>query len=266
MLSAALLLAGPVMVKGAEKTTARDRAASNRSVRESVAPARATATDTPPRTQARGTDYSAFKLITERNIFNPRRYASSAPKERRETRRAIRVDALTLVGTMKYEKGPFAFFDGTSSSYRKVLQRGDNVGGFKVESIEGAGVKLSYGTNQIDLPVGAQLRREEEGDWHLVSAVEMAANNTTRPPSGPPPVTTITRTVTVPVTNSAPPEPQVIVLEPGFSEPNGETLMTVPPFDPGQQPPPAAAEGAGPGTEDEILRRLMERREQEINR
>ena len=30
---------------------------------------------------------------------------------------------MTLVGTMTYEKGTFAFFDGSSSEYRKALKR-----------------------------------------------------------------------------------------------------------------------------------------------
>src|SRR2546421_1583725 len=54
-------------------------------------------------------DYSAFKLITERNIFNSHRSARyTAP---RESGPQARVDSFALVGTMSYEKGPFAFFD-----------------------------------------------------------------------------------------------------------------------------------------------------------
>src|ERR1041385_6179537 len=58
--------------------------------------------------------FSSFRIITERNIFNPRRSARYVPTER--TRRpSTRTDSFALVGTMSYEKGFFAFFDGSSS-------------------------------------------------------------------------------------------------------------------------------------------------------
>ena len=73
---------------------------------------------------------------------------------------------------MSYEKGLFAFFDGTSSEYRKVLKRTDTIAGYKVEDIAPNHVKLASGTNEFDLPVGMQMRREEEGDWLLTTRTE----------------------------------------------------------------------------------------------
>ena len=77
------------------------------------------------------------------------------------------VDSLTLVGTMSYEKGTFAFFDGTSSEYKKALKLTDSIAGYKVTNIAPNGVKLASGTNELELSVGAQLRREENGPWRL---------------------------------------------------------------------------------------------------
>jgi hypothetical protein len=68
---------------------------------------------------------------------------------------------------MTYEKGTFAFFDGTSSEYKKALKLADAIAGYKVTNIAPNGVKLVSGTNQLDLSVGAQLRREEDGPWLL---------------------------------------------------------------------------------------------------
>ena len=107
-------------------------------------------------------DYAAFKLIVDRNIFDPNRIKrrgsgpSTPPKS---------FDSLTLVGTMSYEKGTFAFFDGTSSEYRKALKLSDGIAGYKVTNIAPNGVKLTSGTNVLELGVGAQLRREENGPW-----------------------------------------------------------------------------------------------------
>ena len=79
------------------------------------------------------------------------------------------VDSLTLVGTMSYEKGLFAFFDGTSTEYQKALKLTDTIAGYKVANIAPDRVRLAAGTNEVELHVGMQLRREEEGAWLLAS-------------------------------------------------------------------------------------------------
>ncbi len=109
-------------------------------------------------------DYSAFKIIVDRNIFDPNRYPHRAGESR--VRSAPKtVDSLILVGTMSYEKGWFAFFDGSSSEYKKALKLTDTIAGYKVAEIEPNGVKLAAGTNRLELKVGMQMRREDEGAW-----------------------------------------------------------------------------------------------------
>jgi len=113
-------------------------------------------------------NYASFKVIVDGNIFDPNRTS------RRRGEPAVhptptRVDSLTLVGTMTYEKGTFAFFDGTSSEYKKALKLTDSIAGYKVANIAPNGVKLASGTNELELSVGAQLRREENGPWLLTS-------------------------------------------------------------------------------------------------
>ncbi len=115
-------------------------------------------------------DYSSFGIIAERNIFNANRSGRSMGPRSDEPRRESRVDAFSLVGTLSYEKGPFAFFDGTSSEYRKVLQPEGTIAGYKVTNITGSSVKLETGTNQVVLRVGMQMRREEGGEWHAGEA------------------------------------------------------------------------------------------------
>ena len=113
-------------------------------------------------------DYSAFKMIVDRNIFDPNRFPH-APGQVRPTSKPRSVDYVTLVGTMSYEKGTFAFFDGTSSDYKKALKLTDSIAGYKVTNITPNSVKLAAGTNELNLNVGAQLRREEDGPWLLAS-------------------------------------------------------------------------------------------------
>ena len=111
---------------------------------------------------------------------------------------------------MSYEKGTFAFFDGTSSDYTKALKTADAIAGYKIASINPNTVTLSSGTNEVELGVGWQMRREEEGDWHPVNRAETYAANSS-------PATTTT----------------------------------------------ATSEPASSGAESDIIKRMMQRREQE---
>jgi hypothetical protein len=111
-------------------------------------------------------DYSAFKIIVDRNIFDPNRFPRR-PGQKRRTTPPKSFDSVTLVGTMSYENGTFAFFDGTSSEYQKALKLTDAIAGYKVTDIAPNSVKLVSGTNELELSVGTQLRREENGPWLL---------------------------------------------------------------------------------------------------
>ena len=113
-------------------------------------------------------DYSSFKVVVDKNIFDPNRTprGSIGP---RNFLKPKSFDSLTLVGTMTYEKGTFAFFDGTSAEYKKALKLADAIAGYKLTNIAANGVKLASGTNELDLSIGAQLRREEDGPWLLSS-------------------------------------------------------------------------------------------------
>jgi hypothetical protein len=114
---------------------------------------------------------------------------------------------------MSYEKGDFAFFDGSRSQYRKALKLADTIADYKIANITPNSVRLAAGTNELELRVGMRLRREDQGPW-------------------------------------------VVGPEPRAVEPS--------PFTP-------ASASAGPGTtpdtssgpESDVLKRLMQRREQE---
>ena len=112
-------------------------------------------------------DYTAFKLIAERNIFNSAR-SSRSGRARADERKPSHVDTLTLVGTLAYEKGFYAFFDGSSGAYKKVVEPGSEIAGYKIAQVDGNRVQLEAGTNTVNLTVGMQMRREEEGDWQVI--------------------------------------------------------------------------------------------------
>lgn len=132
------------------------------------------------------TDYSSFRIISDRNIFNPnrssgRRYESSGPR--------VRVDSFTLIGTMSYEKGSFAIFEGTSSAYRKTFKTADTIAGYRIAEIDPYSIKLLAASNQvITLPIGAQMKRTDRGPWTLLAQAEpMTASAPTPSNPGEPP-------------------------------------------------------------------------------
>src|SRR6185295_4698756 len=96
----------------------------------------------------------------------------------RTRRTSTRTDSFALVGTMSYEKGFFAFFDGSSSEYRKVAKEEDTIAGFKVTAIDPAYVKLASPTNSFELHVGMQLIHEADGGWRVSERQESAVPST----------------------------------------------------------------------------------------
>jgi hypothetical protein len=127
-------------------------------------------------------DYAAFSIVADRNIFNPNRTKGRVNEG--PVKKAPVIESLSLVGTMSYEKGTFAFFDGSSSSFRKALKAADSIAGYKLTEIGVNSVRLSSGTNVLELRVGSQLRREDEGEWTLTSQpVSYTASTSSSSPS-----------------------------------------------------------------------------------
>ena len=131
-------------------------------------------------------DMQSFRIITQRNIFNPNR---SSRRERTRTEaeveRRVRTDSVALLGTMNYEKGWVAFFDGSSPDYRKALQPGDTIADHKIGEIAANYVKLESGTNHpIDLKVGSEMKRQDEGTWEIKDRIEASvASSSPMPPA-----------------------------------------------------------------------------------
>ena len=74
------------------------------------------------------TDYARFsQFISDRNIFDPSREPRTRMTSTRtsapDTHPDRRAPYFTLVGTMSYEKGMFAFFDSNNSDMKKGAGR-----------------------------------------------------------------------------------------------------------------------------------------------
>ena len=132
-------------------------------------------------TPARPASYAAFQVVSDRNIFNPNRYARAKPRPYapRSSRRTP--PSFTLAGIMSYGQGAtpgtYAFFDGTSGELRKVLQQDGTIADFKVAAITPDSVTLQRETNQTVLSVGMQMRQQSAGQWLLATQAVAGARN-----------------------------------------------------------------------------------------
>lgn len=143
------------------------------------------ASDVAARTNAvSGSSFESFKIISDRNIFNQNRSRGSSRRDATRSKPAPVVHSLSLVGTMSFEKGTFAFFDGTRSEYRKPLKAGEMIAGYEIKEIQPNGVKIANETNQFELKVGQQLRREDDAEWQISNSREAVVTNVAAPTSG----------------------------------------------------------------------------------
>jgi|GEM_PF-1983572 len=179
-------------------------------------------------------DFSAFRVIAELNIFDPNRVPSGPRPVQAPT-----AEYFGLVGTMRYDKGTLAFFSGSSEKYSRVLKVSDSIAGYKLTHIapdsvklastttnlapdavkpaspsanaatgsgrltnaapvaviathgltnfDGESVKLAYTTNELEMRMGMQMRREEAGPWQLSAAPSTSADTSSfTPVSGSP--------------------------------------------------------------------------------
>lgn len=127
-------------------------------------------------------DFASFsRFITQRNIFDPNRYPRDSQTPRpavyRPTRAQRSTPAFTLVGTMSYQKGMFAFFDGNNADLRKVLSESGGIAGYTVTEITLTGVRLQTADKKetVQMKIGEMMR--QEGDhWLPVGQGELSAD------------------------------------------------------------------------------------------
>ncbi len=126
-------------------------------------------------------DYARFsQFVTDRNIFDPDRVPHTGytprvrPSRVRPSRVSAAATAFSLVGTMSYEKGLFAFFNGNNSDLKKVLPVNAAIQGYTVLQIRQGRVLLESADKKerLELKVG-DVMRQEGGKWALSGAGEL---------------------------------------------------------------------------------------------
>lgn len=112
------------------------------------------------------TGLAAFRIIEERNIFNPNRVGRTVAGADTP---APQNDTIALVGTMNYEKGLFAFFAGSSPTYQKALHEGELIAQYTVTRIAKDSVELTRDGQKLTLAIGQALSRPPGGDWTVTT-------------------------------------------------------------------------------------------------
>jgi hypothetical protein len=165
----------------------------------------------------------------------------------------VRSERFALLGTMSYEKGRYAFFDGSSSDFRKVAKPADSIAGFKITEVAPTCVKLEMANGQtLELCVGMQMKKQENENWQLAGKAEPAEGAGFR--------TTSSSSAS---SASGPESEEVLKRLQERREQEGGTPAADPVAQtPVEEPKPAAA----PGESDDVLKRLLEKREQELNK
>jgi hypothetical protein len=112
------------------------------------------------------TGFETFRFIGTWNIFNPNRvgHPDEGPPP-------PQIETISLVGTMQYDKGVFAFFDSADRNYRQALHEGDEIAQFKITHITADRVDFVRDSKPVSLAVGQQFRRPPGGEWTVAAAI-----------------------------------------------------------------------------------------------
>ena len=107
---------------------------------------------------------ASFKLIQERNIFDPER---RRPREIRRERpvEPPREESFTLLGTMSYGERILAFFEGTQRDWSGAVELGKEVAGHTLKEVGFDNVLLELKGESIALQVGAGRSKRGDADW-----------------------------------------------------------------------------------------------------
>ncbi len=131
----------------------------------------APAAPAPTRISGKKVEFAEFRLIGDRNIFNPNR----SPRSNRggrggPERKPVKIETFTLVGLMTYDRGDVAYFDSSASAFRKSVRTNDTIAGYRVTSLTPTEAKLEADGKTIVAHVGTKFRRTDGGPWETAAA------------------------------------------------------------------------------------------------
>ena len=124
------------------------------------------AQEAPPETVENNVD--SYRLLWERNIFDPTRTAARPPDANATNAPPPEVptpDKVALTGTFLVGTEHRAFFEGTTEAFNTHGKAGDPVGPFAIESVDIDTVAINAGEQRFTLAPGEGLVSTGEGTW-----------------------------------------------------------------------------------------------------
>ena len=106
-----------------------------------------------------------FDILHINNIFDPNRIPYQPDRKRQEPEPEPQIDAFTVIGLMAYADRQIAVLSGSSSEYSGAFKLNDQIDNLKLISLSDKAVLFAEGEATFNVDIGTSLRRVDGGAW-----------------------------------------------------------------------------------------------------
>ena len=106
-----------------------------------------------------------FDILHINNIFDPNRKPYQPDRKRQEPEPEPQIDAFTVIGLMAYADRQIAVLSGSSSEYSGAFKLNDQIDNLKLISLSDKAVLFAEGEATFNVDIGTSLRRVDGGAW-----------------------------------------------------------------------------------------------------
>ena len=106
-----------------------------------------------------------FDILHINNIFDPNRKPYQPDRKRQEPEPEPQIDAFTVIGLMAYADRQIAVLSGSSSEYSGAFKLNDQIDNLKLVSLSDKAVSFAEGEATFNVDIGTSLRRVDGGAW-----------------------------------------------------------------------------------------------------
>jgi hypothetical protein len=127
--------------------------------------------------------FEDFGILHTNNIFDPNRKPNRPERKRPDSKPEPQIDAFTVIGLMAYATPKssetdrqIAVLAGSSSEYNGVFKLNDQIDNLKLISLDDKAVSFAEGEATFSVNIGTGLRRVDGGAWKESSERVKAAS------------------------------------------------------------------------------------------
>tara|TARA_B100001971_G_C18117144_1_gene497467 strand:- start:148 stop:879 length:732 start_codon:yes stop_codon:yes gene_type:complete len=106
-----------------------------------------------------------FDILHTNNIFDPNRKPYRPDRKRQDPKPEPQIDAFTVIGLMAYADRQIAVLSGSSSEYSGTFKLNDQIDNLKLISLDDKAVSFAEGEATFSVDIGTSLRRVDGGAW-----------------------------------------------------------------------------------------------------